>query len=131
MLRTAVGSLLGDVMKRTVVVVFALIACTQSYAGWFESATFDGCVLDKMPGVSNALAAKLVLASCVSFARANSGSGRGFFAKYASGADCFADKGKSVGDQLGATYVFAACHQLYDRPELDPSKIVPDEPRSK
>lgn len=77
-LRTAVGSLLGDVMKRTVVVVFALIACTQSYAGWFESATFDGCVLDKMPGVSNALAAKLVLASCVSFARANSGSGRGF-----------------------------------------------------
>ncbi len=118
-------------MKRVVVVAFALLTCTQSYAGWFGTDTFDSCVLDKMAGVSNALAAKLVLASCVSFARADSGSGRGFFAKYASGVDCFADKGKSVGNELAANYVFAACHQLYDLPELDPSKIVQDVHRSK
>ncbi|WP_199031309.1 hypothetical protein [Ralstonia sp. ASV6] len=114
-------------MKKLVAAMSTLLIAINCSAGWFGPETFDSCILDKMPGVANALAAKLVLSDCARYARAEPGAGRGFLAQYANGVECFADKGKAVGDSLGATYVFAACHQLYDLPELDPTKLVPDE----
>lgn len=114
-------------MKRLIVVGLALCMSLSSHAGWFGPDTFDGCILDKMPSVANALAANLVLANCSPYARADAGTGRGLLAKFANGAECFRDKGKAVGDNLAATYIYAACHQLYDLPELDPAKVVPDD----
>ena len=104
-----------------------LLISIECSAGWFGADTFDSCILDKMPGVANAVAAKLVLSNCARYARAEPGAGGGILAKYANGLECFADKGKAVGDSLGATYVFSACRQLYDLQELDPTKLVPDD----
>ncbi|MCK4120405.1 hypothetical protein ACI2UK_24465 [Ralstonia nicotianae] len=113
-------------MRKLIVAVFALLLSMPSFAGWFGPDTFDACVLDEMPGVSNAIVAKLVLANCAAYARAKMGSGRGLLARYKSGLDCFADKGKGVGDALASNYVLAACHQLYDPPTIDQSQVIPD-----
>jgi len=118
-------------MKQLAPLLGAALICSQAHAGWFGRDTFETCVLDKMPGVANSLAAKLVLADCTSYPRAEAGSGRGLLSKYNSGAACFAEKGKSVGDQLGAAYVYGACNLLYDEPGIDPSKVIPDPSPSK
>ncbi|QBY55544.1 hypothetical protein [Cupriavidus oxalaticus] len=109
--------------------------CGIAHAELFERDTFESCILKTMPGAANELSIQLILAKCVQKPQAKAGSGReGLLAKYSDGFECFHDKGKSVGTQLGANYVFVACQTLYSKPApfdpnsavIDQSRVVPD-----
>lgn len=99
---------------------------SSAHAGLFEAETFERCIIKNMPGTANDVASKFIILNCSQFQMSAAGSGRGLWAKYPNGAECYSDKGKSVSDQLAAAYLLAACFTLYDRPRIDPNAVVMD-----
>lgn len=82
------------------------------------AANYAACVLDKMPGVANDVAAHSVYQLCLQehpggLAAVPQGSGRGFFG-YNSGAECTAKKAGDTRSQRAAYMISGACRKLYD-----------------
>ena len=82
------------------------------------AANYATCILDKMPGVANDVAARAVYQVCKkehpgSLNAVVQGSGRGFFG-YNSGAECTAKKASDTRSQQAAHMIGAACRKLYD-----------------
>ena len=82
------------------------------------AANYATCILDKMPGVANDVAARAVYQVCKkehpgSLNAVVQGSGRGFFA-YSSGAECTAKKASNTQSQQAAYMIGTACKRLYD-----------------
>ena len=81
------------------------------------AANYATCVLDKMPGVANDVAAYAVYNTCHDKypGDVEQGSGRGFFG-YASSTECIADKARDTRSAKAAQFVGVACRKLYDEP---------------
>lgn len=82
------------------------------------AANYATCILDKMPGVANDVAARAVYQVCKkehpgSLNAVKQGSGRGLFG-YSSGAECTAKKASDTHSQQAAYMIGTACKKLYD-----------------
>lgn len=82
------------------------------------AANYATCILDKMPGVANDVAARAVYQVCKkeypgSLNAVKQGSGRGLFG-YSSGAECTAKKASDTHSQQAAYIIGTACKKLYD-----------------
>lgn len=79
------------------------------------AANYATCILDKMPGVANDVAAQAVYNSCLEKypEDVKQGSGRGFFG-YASSTECIADKARDTRSAKAAQFIGFACRKLYD-----------------
>lgn len=90
-----------------------LLLSSQAWAG-----NFAECILDKMPGVNNDVAASVVWRSCSSehpggIESVKQGSGRGLFG-YADGAACTIKRASSTPSVRAAQMINSACRKLYD-----------------
>jgi len=94
------------------------------------AANFATCLLDKLPGTQNDVAASAVYQVCTSehpggINAVAQGSGRGMFS-FKSGAECTAKKAGETRSNQAAAMVGAACRRLYDEPnffdQFDPKK---------
>ena len=79
---------------------------------------FATCLLDKLPGVQNDVAAQAVYQVCNAkhpgaFGPVKQGSGRGWFS-YSSGADCTMKKAGETRSFRAAGLIGVACRRLYD-----------------
>lgn len=86
------------------------------------AANYASCILDKMPGLANDVAANAVRQMCMSqhpggLTAIEQGSGRGFFS-YKSGAECVVKKAGDTRSQSAAATIGAACRKLYDESEI-------------
>lgn len=84
------------------------------------AANFATCVLDKLPGTANDVAAQAVRQLCQSenpggLQAVPQGSGRGMFG-FKSGAACTAKKAGDTRSNQAAYMIGAACRKLYDEP---------------
>jgi tripartite-type tricarboxylate transporter receptor subunit TctC len=84
------------------------------------AANYATCILDKMPGVANDVAARAVYQVCKKehpggLQAVEQGSGRGFFG-YSSGAECTAKKASDTHSQQAAYMIGTACRRLYEEP---------------
>ncbi|CAN7777674.1 hypothetical protein LJR296_007781 [Cupriavidus necator] len=102
-------------MKK-IAIVIAMLVSMDAYAGLFDTATYESCILDNMPGTTE-WGVGLIVSKCNSKPAARPGAGRGLFAKYSSGWDCFIDKGTKVASQAGKGLIFISCGTLYDKPK--------------
>lgn len=80
--------------------------------------SFATCLLDRLPGVQNDVAANAVYQSCAAkhpgaFTPIKQGSGRGWFS-YKTGADCTAEKAGVTRSNRAAVLIGIACRKLYD-----------------
>ena len=96
--------------------IYAIILAAAAAPAF--AANYAACVLDKMPGVANDVAAHSVYQLCLQehpggLAAVPQGSGRGFFG-YNSGAECTAKKAGDTRSQRAAYIIGAACQKLYD-----------------
>lgn len=87
-------------------------------AGPVFAANYATCILDKMPGVANEVAANAVRQVCMAdhpdgMHGVSQGSGRGFFG-FKSGAECVIKKAGETRSQSAAATIGAACRKLYD-----------------
>lgn len=101
---------------KNVVIVIAMLVSMDAHAGLFGSETYESCILDNMPGTAE-WGVGLVVSKCSSKPAAAPGAGRGLFAKYSSGWDCFIDKGTKMASQAGKGLIFISCGRLYDKPK--------------
>ena len=81
---------------------------------------FATCLLDKLPGVQNDVAAQAVYQVCAAqhpggFGAVKQGAGRGWFA-YSTGADCTMKKAGETRSNRAAGLIGVACRRLYDKP---------------
>ena len=79
---------------------------------------FAACLLDKLPGVQNDVAAQAVYQVCHAqhpgaFGSVKQGDGRGWFS-YKSGPDCTIEKASETRSIRAAGLIGAACRRLYD-----------------
>ncbi|WP_373376063.1 hypothetical protein [Cupriavidus nantongensis] len=88
----------------------------EAHAGLFNAESFENCILANMPGTAE-WAIGVVVLKCGNKPAARPGAGRGLFAKYPNGMDCFLDKGTKVESQTGKGLVFMSCSNLYDKPK--------------
>lgn len=100
---------------RHALAALALLCSSCAYA-----ANFATCILDKMPGTQNDVAASAVYQVCQGkhpglFGSVVQGSGRGIFG-FDSGAECTAKKAGDTRSQRGAVLIGVACRKLYDEP---------------
>ena len=81
------------------------------------AANYATCVLDKMPGVANDVAAYAVSNTCHDKfpGDVKQGSGRSFFG-YDSSTECIADKARDTRSAKAAQFIGFACRKLYDEP---------------
>lgn len=105
---------------RTSLAALAMLCSPAAFA-----ANFATCILDKMPGTQNDIAASAVYQVCQGkhpglIAAVAQGSGRGIFA-FDSGAECTAKKAGETRSQRAAMLVGVACRRLYDAP----IKLIP------
>lgn len=96
--------------------IYAIILAAAAAPAF--AANYATCVLDKMPGVANDVAAHSVYQLCLQehpggLAAVPQGSGRGFFG-YNSGAECTAKKAGETRSQQAAYMINGACRKLYD-----------------
>ena len=82
------------------------------------AADYAKCVLDKMPGTQNDVAAQAVHQVCIGahpggISAVAQGSGRGLFG-YDSGATCTAKKAGQTRSNRAAHLIGTACRKLYD-----------------
>ncbi|MBO9679563.1 MAG: hypothetical protein J7556_15075 [Acidovorax sp.] len=82
------------------------------------AANYASCVLDKLPGVANDVAAQAVHQVCLSehpggLEGVQQGAGRGFLAPK-SGADCTAKRAADTRSNQAAYLIGVACRRLYD-----------------
>lgn len=102
------------------------LALAFAFAGQAQAANFATCLLDKLPGTQNDVAAQAVYQVCKSkhggLQAVAQGSGRGLFG-YDSGAECTAKKAADTRSNQAAHMIGAACRKLYDEPNpfLDPN----------
>ena len=102
--------------KRVAALAAILLLCSPAaYA-----ANFATCILDKMPGTQNDIAASAVYQVCQGkhpglFGSIAQGSGRGIFG-FDSGAECTAKKAGDTRSQRAAVLIGVACRKLYDAP---------------
>lgn len=86
------------------------------------AANYATCILDKMPGVANDVAANAVRQVCraehpTGMDGVVQGSGRGFFG-FKSGAECVVKKAGETRSQSAAATIGAACRKLYEESEI-------------
>ena len=115
-------------MKLRLTPLATALALTATLAAPAFAANYATCVLDKMPGVANDVAAHSVYQLCLQehpggLAAVPQGSGRGFFG-YDSGAECTAKKAGDTRSQRAAYIIGGACRKLYDEPTLT-NKVTP------
>ena len=95
----------------------ALLAAAPAFA-----ANFATCLLDKLPGTQNDVAAQSIYQVCNSkhggIQTVAQGSGRGLFG-YDSGAECTAKKAGDTRSNQAAHMIGVACRRLYDESEID------------
>lgn len=101
----------------------ACVAATFLLVAGLARADFADCVLDKMPGTSNAAAAAAVYRTCSNdFPRRYSGIykgvNRGFFA-FKDAEACIIKKARDTAQPSAAFMIAAACRCLYDPPEFN------------
>lgn len=99
-------------------ITIAAIALFCSPAAF--AANFANCILGKMPGTQNDVAANAVYQVCQGkhpglFGSVVQGSGRGIFG-FDSGAECTAKKAGDTRSQRAAVLIGVACRKLYDIP---------------
>lgn len=109
-------------MRRTLPALLLLTAAPAF------AANYATCVLDKMPGVANDVAAHSVYQLCLQEhpggpEAVQQGSGRGIFG-YNSGAECTAKKAGDTRSQRAAYIIGGACRKLYDKPTAA-SEVAP------
>ncbi len=96
-----------------------LLACSSAMA-----ANFATCLLDKLPGTQNDVAAQAIYQVCKSkhggLQAVAQGSGRGLFG-YDSGAECTAKNAGDTRSNQAAHMIGVACRKLYD----EPVKLIP------
>ena len=95
-----------------------LLAAAPAFA-----ANYATCILDKMPGSQNDVAASAVARVCANeYPGGNQavaqGSGRGMFG-FKSGVACAAKKAGGTQSNRAASIIWAACNRLYDENEVD------------
>lgn len=107
------GVALHCLMSRLAALLLVLAAAPAS------AANFATCVLDKMPGTQNDVAAVAIYQVCRakhgSIETVAQGSGRGIFSPD-SGAECTAKKAGDTRSNRAAFLIGAACRKLYDEP---------------
>lgn len=91
----------------------ALFAPVVAIAG-----DYAACILDKMPGISNAPAAFAVHRTCTAqypsqYSGVQKGAGRGIFA-FDNSEECIIKKSKDTSQSNAAFMIAAACRCLYD-----------------
>lgn len=89
----------------------------MAYAGNYAT-----CILDKLPGTQNDMAARAALQFCAEkypkkYEEIELGSGRGFLS-YNSGAECALDNSKHTRSNGAAYAIGVACRTLYDKPNF-------------
>ena len=99
------------------------LALAFAFAGQAQAANFATCLLDKLPGVQNDVAAQAVFQVCSvqhpgAFDMIKQGSGRSLFS-YSTGADCTIKKAGETRSNRAAGLIRVACRRLYDPPETD------------
>lgn len=104
-------------MRRLTALLFVAIA-SPAFASNYAT-----CILDKMPGVANDVAAHAVRQVCIAehpggMNAVEQGSGRGFFG-YDSGAECVVKKAGETRSQSAAATIGAACRKLYEESEIE------------
>lgn len=83
---------------------------------------FAECIIDRMPGAQNDIAANAVFQVCQSsnptgFVSVRQGSGRGWLSP--SSAECVAKHASDTRSYRAAYLIGIACRKLYDAPEVD------------
>ena len=100
---------------RLLPIALLLATCAPAWA-----ANCATCILDKMPGTQNDVAASAIYQVCQSkhgsIQTVAQGSGRGMFG-YDSGAECTAKKAGDTRSTRAAYMIGVACRKLYDEPE--------------
>lgn len=95
----------------------SLLGLALAFAGHASAANFATCILDKLPGTQNDVAAQAIYQVCKSkhggLQAVAQGSGRGLFG-YASGAECTAKKAGETRSNQAAHMIGVACRKLYD-----------------
>ena len=109
-------------MKRAILI--ALFAPAIAHANFAE------CLIKRLPGTANDLAAGAIHEVCQDLYpggiyAVEQGSGRGFFG-YKSGAECTADKAANTRSARAAWLLRMACMTLYDPPP-PPARTIIDE----
>lgn len=105
--------------KRVAALAAIVLLCSPAaYA-----ANFATCILDKMPGTQNDVAAHATMQVCLSknpggIQAVAQGSGRGVFG-FDSGAECTAKKAGDTRSQRAAVLIGIACRKLYDESEIE------------
>ena len=98
-------------MRRPITALL-LAACSSAWA-----ANYATCLLDKLPGTQNDVAAQAIYQVCNSkhggIQTVAQGSGRGLFG-YDSGAECTAKKASDTRSSQAAHMIGVACRKLYD-----------------
>ena len=95
----------------------ALLALVAAQA---QAANYATCLLDKLPGTQNDVAAQANMQVCLGKHRggieaAPQGEGRGLFG-FNSGAECTAKKAGDTRSNQAAVMIGVACRKLYDKP---------------
>lgn len=91
------------------------LAAAQAHA-----ANYATCLLDKLPGTQNDVAAQANMQVCLDkhpggIETVPPGKGRGLFG-FSSGAECTAKKASETRSNRAAVLIGVACRQLYDEP---------------
>lgn len=100
-------------MRPRLMLATLALAASPAYA-----ANFATCLLDKLPGTANDVAAQAVYQVCLAdhpggIEAVAQGSGRGLFG-FGSGAECTAKKAGETRSNRAAVLVGVACRKLYD-----------------
>lgn len=96
----------------------AILALIASAPAW--AANYATCLLDKLPGTQNDVAANATMQVCTGkypggIQAVAQGSGRGMFS-FESGAACTAKKAGDTRSHRAASLIGMACRRLYDEP---------------
>lgn len=96
-------------------------------AGLFSPSDFGDCILDRMPGTANDIAAGQIYAACVEkFPRAADDIKKetGTFAKYKNGRECVIANAKNTSSPIAAKVITSVCFAKYEpEPVFDLDKI--------
>jgi hypothetical protein len=111
-------------MKRKLLAgLCAASAAINAHAGLFGADNWDECILDRMPGVQNNIAAYAVERSCNDeFGPPSVRPQPGIFARYKSADQCVVDKSRGTASFSAAERITVACRRLYDRTPPTPLK---------
>jgi len=109
---------------RPAISAMLFVSCGPAFA-----ANFATCLLDKLPGTANDVAAQAVYQVCLAehpggINAVAQGSGRGMFA-FKTGAECTAKKAGETRSNRAAVLVGVACRKLYDEIDWERGTFTP------